>query len=265
MKEPICIDTHSHVNFEKFSADAQEVIQRSVAAGTWMVNVGSQFPTSERAVMLAEVHGDGVFAGVGMHPTHAHDTPFDADAFLRLAGRPKCVAIGETGLDYFRLPEDVARHEEIKEKQTAILREHIRIAATLDKPLIVHCRCAYEDLIEILRAEAGNVKRRGVCHCFVADRSVAERFLELDFHLSFTGIMTFTDDEKLLDVARWAPLDRVMIETDAPYLTPVPLRGKRNEPLYVEHVARKIGELRGCSFEEVASATTATARQFFRI
>lgn len=263
--KPKRIDTHTHVNFEKFATDAADVIDRSLASGTWMVNVGSQLQTSQRAVELARNYAEGVYAGVGMHPTHVHELSFDEPTFGRLAEDKACVAVGETGLDYYRLPEDSSTHPESIAMQKEVLRAHLRIAEAVDKPLIVHCRDAYVDLFEELKRHAGKVKRRGVCHCFVSDLATAEQFLELGFLVSFTGIITFTDDQKLLEAVQKLPLDRMMIETDAPYLTPMPFRGKRNEPLYVKHVAEKIAELRGLSLEEVSRQTTATARTLFRI
>lgn len=263
--KPERIDTHTHVNFEKFSADANDVIQRSLAEGTWMINVGSQLPTSQRAVGLAHQYSEGVTAAVGMHPTHVHELTFDETAFGRLAADAKCVAIGETGLDYYRLPEDASTHAVVIETQKQILLKHFQIAEKVDKPVILHCRNAYDDLFEEIKLHAGKVKRRGVCHCFVSDLATAEKFLELGFLVSFTGIITFTDDEKLLDAIRNLPLDHIMIETDAPYLTPVPFRGKRNEPLYVKYVAEKIAELRGLSLEEVSAQTTSNARKLFGI
>jgi TatD DNase family protein len=277
------IDTHAHVNFQAFSADRNEVVKRTLAAGCWLINVGSNFATSTRAVEMAGEHPSGVFAAIGLHPGHLEEGTIDeAEADVRsseekfdpknyrvLAGNKKVVAIGETGLDYYRLSEKYKPIEEIKDKQKKVFSEHLELAKELDLPLILHCRGskenptdAYEEMLQILE-KSGEV--RGVIHCFGGNFRQASRFIELGFYVGFTGIITFPKTEELKNIAKSLPLDKILIETDCPYLAPEPYRGKRNEPLYVEWVARKIAELKNISYEEVAEITSKTAKKLFKI
>lgn len=267
------IDTHGHVNLSGFNDDCDEVIRRSLEHDTKIIAPSTQLPTSKKAIALAEKY-DGVWAAVGLHPTHVLNHEFDPSAFAELAKHPKVVAMGETGIDYYRVP-DGADFEEWKEKQRAVLQHHIEIATERNLPVITHCRvgkttetaAAYEDLHKILQTNmnAGKLSRRGVVHCYVSDWNTAKAFLELEYMISFTGIITFTHDEALLDAVRQIPLSSMMIETDSPYLTPVPHRGKRNEPWYVKFVAMKIAELKGVTLEDVERATTENAIQFFQL
>lgn len=245
-----------------------------------MVNVGTQKDTSRQAITLAEMYDEGVYAAVGLHPIHAdksfHDTDelggdagfesrgeeFDVDYYTNLAQRKKVVAVGECGLDYFRVEGDA---ESIKIKQKEIFKKHIDVARAIGKPLMIHCRPskhndAYEDIIALLqeRHVAG-----GVVHFFVGSIDIAEKFLALGFSFTFGGVITFVHDYD--KVVRYIPLDRILTETDAPYVTPAPYRGKRNEPSYVEEVAKKIAELKGVSFEEAARQTVLNAKKIFNI
>lgn len=267
------IDTHGHVNLSGFNDDYDEVIRRSLENDTHIIAPSTQLPTSQKAVMLAEKYV-GVWAAVGFHPTHVLNDEFDPEPFRELARHPKVVAMGETGIDYYHVP-DGADFEDWKRRQQDVLQHHIDIASERNIPVITHCRVgktretsvAYRDLHAIIKknVDAGKLARRGVVHCYVSDWETAQMFLDLDYMISFTGIITFTKDEALLDVVRNIPLDRIMVETDAPYLTPVPHRGKRNEPWYVKFVAMKIAELKGLSFDEVAEATTHNAQTFFSL
>jgi len=277
------IDTHAHVNFQAFSADRNEVVKRTLAAGCWLINVGSNFATSTRAVEMAGEHPSGVFAAIGLHPGHLEEgtideaetgakssvEEFDPANYRALAGNKKVVAIGETGLDYYRLSEKNKPIEEIKNKQKKVFGEHLELAKELDLPLILHCRGskenptdAYEEMLQILE-KSGEV--RGVIHCFGGNFRQASRFIELGFYIGFTGIITFPKTEELKNIAKSLPLDKILIETDCPYLAPEPYRGKRNEPLYVEWVARKIAELKNISYEEVMETTSKTAKKLFKI
>jgi len=274
---PRLIDIHAHVNFNAFTNDADDVIKRTLDDNVWMILVGSQIDTSQRAVAYAEKYPHGVYAAVALHPIHLAESRFDPEelgasgdfepgfttrkekfddaAYRAIAQSDKVVAIGECGIDHYRVEGD-----DMKNIQEETFRRHIRLARELKKPIIVHCRDAYEDCFRVLKEErAGEVG--GTMHCFVGTWSEAQKFLDLGFHLSFTGIVTFARqyDETL----RNAPLDRMMAETDAPYLAPTPYRGKRNEPLYVQEVAKKIAEIRNISYDEVAEVTTRNAMQLF--
>ncbi|MDD5589768.1 MAG: TatD family hydrolase [Candidatus Portnoybacteria bacterium] len=272
------IDTHAHVNFAAYKDDGDEVAKRALENNTWFINVGSQWETSQRAFEYAKKYPEGVFAAVGLHPIHlegreiketvdsdesfefkTRQEKFDRDKYKQLALIEKVVAIGETGLDYFHL--DFGKEEEQKIRQKENFLEHIKLAKEIGKPMIFHCRRAYSDLLEILKPEAG--KLEGVLHSFVGRWSQAEHFLEMGFYLAFNGIITFARDYD--KVVKNMPLDKILIETDSPYLTPIPFRGKRNEPLYVKYVAEKIAELKGISFGEVAEVTTENARRLFKI
>lgn len=274
------IDTHAHVNFNAFKDDSGEVIKRSLASSVWMINVGSQFSTSQRAAKMAARYPEGVYAAVGLHPIHLsasefHDTfeseeikfrasgeKFDADIYKKLAQNPKVVAIGETGLDYFHNPEN-------KVEQAEVFREHIKLACELNLPLMVHCRDAHTDLISVLSEEKKKYgdKLLGVIHGFASGFSVgiseAKAYIDMGFLLGVNGIITFSNQYDSL--LREIDLKHFLLETDCPYLTPKPHRGKRNEPLYVKYVAQKIAEVRGVDISEVKKKTTENARRVFAI
>lgn len=273
------IDTHCHVNFQAYKEDLDEVIWRSLNEGTAMITVGSQINTSQAAVKIAEKY-DGVWAAVGLHPNHLHKQEFiddqevdelkvvktrteafSHDDYLALAQHPKVIAIGENGLDYYRLPE--GDHAQMKKDQKQTVHAHIDLASGVNKPIIVHCRDAHDDQIEILKEaiEAGKLARRGVIHCFTGTLSEAQRYIELGFMISFTGILTFS--KELQAVVKKLPMESIMVETDAPYLAPTPMRGKRNEPSYVKHVAQTLADIKGLTFDEVAEVTTENAIRLF--
>jgi TatD DNase family protein len=269
------VDTHTHVNFNAFKEDGDRVIRRSLDSSVWMINVGSQASTSARAVKIAEKYEKGVYAAVGLHPIHLWESYHDfselsfktqaeeleVDFYKNLAASKKVVAIGEIGLDYYHLPKD--RADELKKKQKEVLIKQIELAQELDLPVIFHCRDAYEDLLEIIK-KMPKISR-GVLHCFADTMETAEKFLKFDFMVSFTGIITYPKAESVREVARKVPLEKIMIETDAPYLAPQQVRGQRNEPIYVKYVAEEIARVRGLSFDEVAKATTENAIKFFRL
>ena len=272
------IDIHAHVNFNAFKDDGKEAILRAHNERVGMILVGSQFDTSERAVHMAGDYADGVWAAVGLHPIHLTEFHVDAkeigsqgvpgfitrveefseEKYRALASSPKMVAIGECGLDYYRVESSPDK----KKLQHEIFARHIALARELKKPLIVHCREAYNDLLGILKSEhAEDVG--GTIHFFAGDWATAQQFLDIGFHLSFTGVITFADQYD--EVVRNMPLNRLMVETDAPYVTPVPHRGKRNEPLYVRDVAKRVAEIRGILYDEVARATTTNAKKLFQL
>ncbi|MDD2753201.1 MAG: TatD family hydrolase [Candidatus Portnoybacteria bacterium] len=271
------IDTHAHINFSAYKDDGDEVVRRALKENTWLINVGSERKTSQRAVEYAQKYGRGVFAAVGLHPgslraqeieTKVDDQEtvnfkmeaeeFDYEHYKNLAQQDMVVAIGEIGLDYYR---NIAKPELQKE----VLLEQLGLAECLQKPVMLHCREAHDDLLKILKTwtMVGNKPLRGVIHSFSGRWNQAEQYLNMGFYLGFNGIITFARDYDR--AVKEMPLERLLLETDCPYLTPEPFRGKRNEPSYVKYVAQKVAELRGISLEEVAEATTANAKKLFGI
>ncbi|MEK7493779.1 MAG: TatD family hydrolase [Patescibacteria group bacterium] len=253
-------DSHTHVNFKDFDADRDAVIKRCLDEDIWMINAGTDAEYSKKAVAIAHAYQEGVYAAVGVHPNDGEKAG-EFSAIEELAKDEKVVAIGETGLDYFRITNDDGR---AKEKQKELFIKHIELAHTVSKPLIIHCRDAHNDLFELLKAKSHKLTTSpGVMHFFTGTREDAEKYLNLGFYLSFSGVLTFTRNYD--DLVRWAPLDRILVETDAPFVAPVPHRGKRNEPSYAKYVAQRIAEIKGLSFEEVAERTTQNARELFAI
>jgi TatD DNase family protein len=275
------IDTHAHVNFNAFKEDAEEVIKRSLEKEVFLVNVGSQYSTSVRAVKTAEKYTAGVWAAIGIHPLHLeertfitnNDDPelkedevksvgeiFAEEKYRELGKGEKVVAIGEVGLDYhhFQEGDDV---EKMKVKQKEVLRYFIDLANELEKPMMIHCWDAYDDLLEIFQNKP--VKKSGVIHSFVGGYKTANKFLEMGFLIGLNGVITYSDSfDRLI---KEVPLSKMLLETDCPYLSPVPLKGQRNEPLYVAYVAEKIAQIKQVSPEEVAQATTQNAKKLFNL
>src|SRR5258706_11321832 len=251
---PGLVDSHCHLDFPEFDGRMDPVRKEMDANGvTHALCISVNFAGFPKVLALAEAY-DNFFASVGVHPDHEERSPVDARHLVQLAHHPRAVAIGETGLDYYRVSGDL-------EWQRDRFRAHIRAARECRKPLVIHTRQAAEDTLAIMREErAGDVG--GVMHCFTETWEVAQAALALGFHISFSGIVTFKNAKDLKDVAQRVPLDRMLIETDSPYLAPVPHRGKSNQPAFVKHVAEEIAALRGIALEEVASATT---QNFFRL
>ena len=254
------------------------VIGRTLEGGVWTILVGSQIDTSRRAVSYAEKYHEGIYAAVGLHPIHLTESYVDAkeiaekgvpgfqtrveqfsyEDYKPLAEHPKTVAIGECGMDYYR----VVGGEETKKLQAKTFREQIALAREVKKPLMIHCRNAYEDVIQILKEERAN-EIGGDIHFFAGSWDIAKQFLELGFYLSFTGVITFAHEYD--EVIKNVPLDHIMVETDAPYVTPEPHRGKRNEPLYVEFVAKKIAEIKNLPEEQVFEQLVENTKKCFDI
>ncbi len=254
---PWLIDTHAHLDFNQFDADLEEVLYRAGMNGVrQIITIGIDLATSRKSVALAEKHAM-VYASVGIHP---HDVAKagaeDLEEIESLLQHPKVVALGEVGLDFYYnySPEEVQRK---------YLRLFLDWSLKKEIPLIIHTRDADEAILSILR-ERSRAGWRGVFHCFSGDAHMAERVLEMGFDISFTGNITFKNSAAA-GVMRGVPLARLMIETDCPFMAPVPHRGKRNEPAYVQLVAQKIAEVKGCSFAAVAAATTANARELFQL
>ena len=251
------VDSHCHLDFPEFAAEIPELLRAmSAAQVTHALCIGVNLPDWPAVHALAMAHPN-LYATVGVHPD-AQDTPEPTvEVLVGLAARAKVMAIGETGLDYYRLEGDLGW-------QRDRFRVHIRAALLAGKPLVIHTRAAAADTLAVMRDEnAGDAG--GVMHCFTETWDVAHAALDLGFHISLSGIVTFKNAHDVKDVARRVPLDRLLIETDAPYLAPAPFRGKRNQPAYVPHVAAEIARLRGLSAEEVARATTANFFRLFKI
>jgi len=252
----IFIDSHCHLNDPRFAGDADAVIDRAVAADVEkMLVVGYDLPSSEIAVDLA-ARNDCCLAAVGVHPHDArHYDAHARETLQSLAARQRVVAIGEIGLDYYYNTSEPAA-------QQRAFRDQLDLARELGLPVVLHCREAYDEVLDTLEA-VGDGRWRGVLHCFGGDTQHAERGLGLGLHLGIAGVVTFRNADALREVVRATPLDRLLIETDAPYLAPEPHRGKRNEPSYVRYVAHRLAEVRGEPFERIAAATTANARDLF--
>ncbi len=304
------IDTHSHLNFNAFKEDADEIIKKTLIENIWIINVGSKYETSKIAVEIAERYGQGIYAAIGLHPMFAgaefvkikakpvlpaslgseHATArslpslssaiktdldegefllkeqdFNKEKYLDLAKSKKVVAIGEIGLDYYYKPKTIAKLAQFKEKQKQIFLQQLDLAKELNLPVILHCRMAHDDVIEILKSQ----KVTGVIHCFTGTWEQAQKYIEMGFYIGINGIIfKFNIDE----VIKKVPLDKIVVETDCPYLTPSPAidlakadpQGyTRNEPIFIKHTIQKIADLKSISFGEVAEKTTQNAKKLF--
>jgi len=309
------IDSHAHVNFNAYKDDSDEVIRRALDSGVWMINVGSQYTTSERAVMMAEKYSEGVYAAIGLHPIHLEtglvkikadkeeiefktwEEEFDYEKYKKLAlSSKKVVAIGEIGLDYYYRPKTKTKQAKFKEKQKQVFIRQFELAQELNLPVILHCRMTHQELLEILYQEVRppDIKQflggrtsnslRGVAHCFTGNLKDAEEYIQMGFYLGFNGII-FKKAEGLPDfeeIIKEIPLEKILVETDCPYLTPpisVNQRSyqregsgsdrsasmARNEPLYVKYVAEEIAKIKNISYEEVENKTTQNAKTLFKI
>lgn len=267
-------DTHTHVNFSGFKDDAEAVVKRALDENVWMINVGTQIDTSRAAVEMSAKYPKGVFAAIGLHPIHTYEQlvdeeethfktreeNFDANEYAKLITH-KTVAVGECGLDYYRLPEN--DKESAIKKQKECLLAQLQFAKDHKLPVIIHCRDAYDDLAEILRSEyAGSP---GVIHSFTDTWDTAKKFVDLGFYVALNGILTFDKTGKLEQVVKNLPSDRMLSETDAPYLTPPPHRGKRNEPAYVKFVVERMAQIKNASPEEIGELTFRNACSLFNI
>jgi TatD DNase family protein len=277
------IDTHAHLNFNSFKDDADEVIRRSFDNNVWMINAGSQYETSKRAVEMAERYDQGIYAAVGLHPIHLandlvkikNDTEeieiktkeesFNYQRYRELAQNPKTVAIGEIGLDYYWKPKTKTRLETFKEKQKEALSEQLKLAKELNLPVMFHCRMAHHDLIWFFKENDGMRPLRAATHGFVGNWEELKEYLSLGYYIGFNGII-FKKIEGIdfKENIRNTPLEKILLETDCPYLTPPEKQG-RNEPSYLEYVARRVAEIKNVSFEKLAEITTQNARNLFKI
>lgn len=256
---PQYFDIHSHLNFNKYDEDRKEVIARLDETDTNTIVVGTDLDTSKEALELAKQH-ERIYACVGVHPVDDLSRVFEKQEFEKLVKHPKVVAVGECGLDFFH-----SKKEEDFERQKKLFLEQIDFALEHDKPIMIHSRAAYGELLEILepiKREHGD-KLRGNVHFFAGDLDVAKRFVDIGFTLSFTGVITFARDYD--EVIKFAPLDMIMSETDAPFVAPEPYRGKRNEPSYVSEVVRWIAKIRNEDEGEVKKALVQNAFRLFQI
>ncbi|MBI3273679.1 MAG: TatD family hydrolase [Candidatus Colwellbacteria bacterium] len=276
---PKLFDAHTHVQFAAYENDMEAVISRSLQNGVWLANVGTQKDTSAKALEVANKYEEGVYATVGLHPIHTeksyHDVKelgdgvaakeftsrgeeFDYNYYLNLGKNPKVLAIGECGLDYYRL------NDTTKERQRTIFLEQVRLAKELDKPLMIHCRQAFGDLIDMLKYNRGILRDMpGVVHFFSGSMEETRELLELNFSFTFGGVITFTRDYE--EIIKYIPLSRILLETDAPYVAPTPYRGQRNEPVYVKEVAKAMAEIKSKSYDKIAEQTFANSRAIFNI
>lgn len=261
-------DTHAHLDYPDFAADLPQVIERAQAAGiTRLISVGTDLESSRRAIALARQF-PCVYAVVGWHPSDVMQAPDDIRGELHeLAKQPKVVALGETGLDYYRLPSQkpefsVADDERYKARQADLFRQHLEVAAEAGLNCVIHQRgdCV-ADTFAVLEPFADRV--RGVFHCFAGDTATMRKILGLNSLVSFTGIATFKNGQNVRDVIAATPLGSFMLETDCPFLAPVPFRGKRCEPAYVKEISETVAQVKGCSLEELSLATCTTAETFF--
>ncbi len=277
------IDTHAHVNFNVFKNDADKIIQNSLTENVWMIIVGADYKTSKRAFEYANKYEKGVYAAVGLHPMHlsvikaecddynfiTRGEEFNYDVYEKLAKFEKVVAIGEIGLDYYYINNN-KNIKEIKKIQKQVFVKQLLLARRLNLPVIIHCRQAHDDMFDILKEfkqdnkELFNINKPwGVMHCFSGDENLAWKYFGLGLLISFTGLITFS--KQWDDLIRKLPNDKFLIETDCPFMTPEPFRGKRNQPDFVKLTAKRIADIKCISIQKIAEWTTNNAKKLFKI
>lgn len=259
-------DTHAHLDYDDYQPDFADVLARAQAAGiTKIISIATDLASSRRALALAEKH-EMIYAAVGWHPSNAHEAPDDIRPALReLARHPKAVAIGECGLDYYRLPssqggsaDDDARY---KQKQAEIFAQQLEIAVETGLNCVIHQRGSFDDLFAQIQPFA--TKTRGVFHCFGESVERLQQILQLGWLVSYTGIVTFKNGQNIRDAVAATPLGKFILETDCPYLAPVPYRGQRCEPAYVKEISETVAQVKLCSLDKLSAATSQTAHEFF--
>jgi len=276
-------DTHCHLNFRAFRDDYDAVIEKCLEKKIWIVNVGTKYETSKKAIEIADKYSEGVFAAIGLHPIHldtglvkmkidqeeiefkSREESFDYQKYKELAqSSNRVIAIGEIGLDYYWRPKTKKKKELFKEKQRSLFLEQLKLAKELKLPVILHCRMAHYDLIEILLENSDLLPQKAVAHSFVGTKEELKKYLEFGFYIGFNGII-FKDIPGInfKEVIDYVPLERILIETDAPYLTPPFLGNERNTPLNVIYVAKEISNIKKIPFDKFTELTTENARLFF--
>ncbi len=278
------IDTHTHLNFNAFKNDFDEVIKSCLDNEIWLINVGSQYRTSKRAVEIAERYEKGVYAAIGLHPIHLEtklvkikldpeeikfgtkEEEFDYGKYKALANSKKVVAIGEIGLDYYWKPKTKRKLELFKQKQKELLLKQLSLAKELNLPVIFHCRMGHKDLIEFLKEKRGIRPQKAVAHGFVGTWEELREYLNFGFYIGFNGII-FKKIEGINfeENIKNTPLDKILLETDCPYLTPPPFEDRRNSPLNLKYIAEKIVEIKGIKLEELIQTTTNNAKNLFKL
>jgi TatD DNase family protein len=279
------IDSHAHINFKEYEDEVGDVIKRSLVSNIQIITVGSNYESSQKAVEIANQH-DGIWVVIGCHPDDfCKSKSIEQEAYKNLAkSSKKVVGIGEVGLDFYRLPKNEEVANKVKDLQIEYFKKFIKLSQELDLPLVLHCRgqekdpySAYDLMLDILNAEcrlpaevltkAGDLKSeiQGVIHCFGGTLQQAKKFIDLGFYVGFTGIVTFKNAKEIQQIAKEIPLNKILIETDAPFLAPEPYRGQKNEPSYVKYVAQKIADLKELTFEEVEKATFENTCRLFKL
>lgn len=269
------IDTHAHINFGSFGKDRDSLIKKCLENNIWMINVGTNLKTSKEVIDIAEKYNEGVYASVGLHPINLNtglvkikfdgeegeclEDVFQYEEYKKIAQHEKVVAFGEIGLDYYYQPKTNIKKENFYQQQRDLLEIQLKLAEELDLPVIFHCRMAHEDMLEILKKHKGI---KGVIHCFTGNWEQAQKYLDLGLYLGFNGIIFKFDVDEII---KKTPLNRVLIETDCPYLPPPEFKGQRNDPLKVEYMAKRIAELRGVDLKEISEITTNNAKKLFGI
>ena len=255
------IDAHTHVQLKQFKNDRDEVITRALDVGVWVVNVGTNRKDSQSAVEIAEQYPEGVFATIGQHPDETE--AFDMSWYQRAVQKEKVVAVGECGLDYYRVEPHLFPEE--RERQRELFYDHIALAKEFAKPLMIHCREAFSDMRAIMKDEAGELTAEvpAILHFFTGTKEDAKFFLDLGFSFTFGGLITF--NREFDEILKYIPMDRLMVETDAPFVAPHPYRGQRNEPAYVIEVAKSLAEIKHLPFEKVCDQTVKNAKTAFGI
>lgn len=254
------IDTHAHLNFPSFKGDRREIIQQCLNKDIWIINVGTDLETSKKAVQISETFKEGVYAAVGHHPLYFKQTFLEED-YEKLADSPKVVAIGEIGLDYLKIPKDSESRASFKQGQETLFKKQLDLAGKLNLPIIIHCRMAHHDLIEILKEGTFSQNHPGVIHCFTGNWKQAQQYLDLGFYLGFNGIIYKLNLEGII---KKVPLDRIVVETDCPYLTPPEFSFSRNDPRATKLIAEQISKVKGIDLEKVEETTFQNARELFR-
>jgi len=276
------IDTHAHLNFSAFNKDRDKIIKKCLDNNVWVVNIGTNLKTSEEVVKLAQNYKKGIYAAVGLHPMNLEtglvkikadvnerksvESDFNYEKYKDLAKSEKVVAIGEIGLDYYWKPKTKKKKELFKQKQEDLFLKQLKLAKELDLPVIFHCRMANHDLFRILSENPDLRPEKAVAHSFVGTEEDIEKYLALGYYIGFNGIIFKSiagiDFEKVI---KKTSIERILVETDCPYLIPFGVNAKRNEPIFVKYVAQEIAKIKGLSFEQVAEATTKNAKTLFRI